>query len=57
MYKINVYTILVLLLKTFSAVFFAHPIAQVIRCLKNPGVAGLNPDGGVTFYFFIFPNF
>jgi len=46
-------------LKTFWAVFFAHPIAHVFLSLKASGVVGSNPTGGVTFYssnFSIFNN-
>ena len=32
-------------LKAFLAVFFAHPIVP-----QNPGIVGLNPTGGVTFF-------
>ena len=41
-------------LKTFSAVFFTHPIAQVSQ---NPGIADSNPTGGVTFYLFLISLF
>ena len=43
-------------LKTYSAVFFAHPIALVF-CSVKPRDCGFESRLSVTFYFFNFPIF